>query len=71
MKFWFVNRNSQYVDEEVDQKIIDMLLYSMEEGRELVCLESGNGTLLGTIATSVLMKFVSAVSFLLSNTEQS
>nr|XP_022332627.1 uncharacterized protein LOC111130167 [Crassostrea virginica] len=37
-----------------------MLLYSMEEGRELVCLVSGNGTLLGTIATSVLMKFVSA-----------
>ncbi|XP_062610889.1 uncharacterized protein LOC134272700 [Saccostrea cucullata] len=52
--------DKQFNDSEVDQKMIDMILYCMEEERELCDWSSGQVTVFGIIATDILARFVRA-----------
>ncbi|XP_056022602.1 uncharacterized protein LOC125652678 isoform X2 [Ostrea edulis] len=53
-----VYEDSGYNNADADQKMIAMLLYCMEEGRELSDWSTGDLNVYGVIATSVLIKFV-------------
>jgi hypothetical protein len=55
-------RDSDYSNKDVDQKMIDLFLYCMEDGRELSDWSTGDLSVYGYVATAVLKRYVFSVS---------